>query len=81
MVSDDIKPVLLTETDTFLYARIRHNQFWELIKSGELDSVHIASRTYVTRESVDRLIERGKALAEQKRRMRATAARERQPAA
>ena len=34
--------------------------FWSLIKQGRLDVVRISRRTFVTTESVDRLIEDGR---------------------
>jgi hypothetical protein len=40
---------------------ISHWKFWNLIKTGALDAVDIGGSTMVTVESIDRLIEAGRA--------------------
>jgi hypothetical protein len=36
---------------------IGHTLFWQLIKKGEIEVVHLGARTLVVSESIDRLIE------------------------
>jgi hypothetical protein len=51
-------PVLLDERDAYTHYRIKHSTFWSLIAKGELAAVRFGKRTFVTRESIDALINR-----------------------
>jgi excisionase family DNA binding protein len=55
METDDVRPVLYNvPASTRALGGISRAKFYELVKNGEISTVHIGSRVFVHREEIER---------------------------